>query len=86
MSRNSKATQRRTAAIKSGDANRILLTFSRATAIMLYYHSLNAVTANELTNAELMKLEGIKKHGVDMIRRAARTADRNGPGSIFTVS
>lgn len=69
-----KASRRREAAIKSGDINRILLTFSKATATQLYYNGTNAENANKLSDAELMKLKGIKEHGVYMIRRAARTA------------
>jgi len=63
-------------AIASCDPNRILLHFRRPVAVALFYNSLNAVTANKLTDTELLKLKGIGPKSVEAIRMATSTASK----------
>lgn len=71
----SRAARARKAAIASHDANRILLHFKKSVAVALYYHSLNAVTASKLSEAELLKLKGINVGVIRAIKMAIATAD-----------
>jgi hypothetical protein len=75
------------AALNSGDPNRVLLAFAKRTAIELYFHSLNAVTASKLTDAELRQLKGLSPAAVPNIRRAMNTvAKEQQPGiGVFSV-
>ena len=63
-------------AIASCDPNRILLHHRRGVATKLYYHGLNAVTANKLSDTELLELKGIGRKAIQAIRVAVNTSSR----------
>jgi hypothetical protein len=63
---------RRKKALSSRDANRILWLLDKASAYRLYRHSLNAITAANLQDKELLSLHGIGRKTVESLRNAIK--------------
>lgn len=72
LEKTSKKQRRKKEAILSGNLNRILWIFDRASAYRLFCHSLNAVTASQKTEDELLALRGIGPETVASIRELFR--------------
>lgn len=72
----SKMSEARKKAIASGDPNRILWLLNKKAARILFQHSLNVVTASELSKKELLKLKGVGNKTIESITMALDSAKK----------